>query len=43
TENTDNPSTGDKTNASLYSAFALLGLVSAALVVVEKKRRSLSR
>ncbi|MFQ6862458.1 MAG: Ig-like domain-containing protein [Beduini sp.] len=43
TENTDNPSTGDKTNASLYSAFALLGLVSAALVAVEKKRRSLSR
>ncbi len=43
TEKTDNPSTGDQTNASLYSAFALLGLVSAALIVVEKKRRSLSR
>lgn len=43
TGETENPSTGDRTNASLYSAFGLLGLVSAALIVVEKKRRSLSR
>ena len=37
------PNTGDTTNAGLFMAFALLGLVSMGIVAIQRKRKQLMK
>ena len=42
-KNKNSPNTGDTTNAALFTAFALLGLVSMGIVAVQRKRKQLMK
>ena len=37
------PNTGDTTNAGLFTAFALLGLVSMGIIAIQRKRKQLMK